>query len=1196
MRIKKLELIGFKSFKDRTVIQFDAGITGIVGPNGCGKSNIVDALLWVMGEMSVKELRGSQMQDVIFAGAEGFSPAGMAEVSLTLENDGGPFPLKYLKFSEIMVTRRLFRNGESEYFINREPARLRDIQEIFMDTGAGAKGFSIIQQGMIGRLIMAKPEEKRMLIEEAAGITKFKARKRESQRKLQVTDQNLVRLADVMSELKRQVEHLKKQVEKAERYRQIKKEIEGVDLKLASHDYGQLQKSKEEAQKKWQLLQERQQGLVTQVRSLEAELEGVKLEMARLQSEVDQKTQLVQEKQNLVQRLELEIQKLNHEIEQARTRGELTGSRRLQAQEREALLKKEYQEMKNQSEHLWSEIRRLQEEFQEQEACYLEQERQMEELDQELTVVRQELFALGQSESQIVGKNQVLQQQLQESERKFAESVRLLSEMQNALQQASEGWEQARRETQLIQNKRADFYNQKLNLQKLIDQKNDELRHLQAQGNGLKEEIGMLEARWKALQELELNFEGYSEGVKHVIRWRQSLATLHSQGGSDVPVTLYQVIEVTPGFERALESALGRRLQALVVDENQHIIEAARYLRSEKKGQASFINLKEWSVQASNLSMLPSEEPKGEDVYLLKDQVRIKGSVPPLVINHLLDRVAVTSTLIRALELKKQFPEWMFVSQEGDLVDRDGMVLVGEEAAQLLHRKREMQDLSLQIEESKGKLALVVEVIKKHEEEKIELERKVKEIDEQLVLLDQQITEFNKQVNRWEIELNHLNFSIDRLRLEQQKNAEQVAGLKQKIEEFESHRQGLLQRKEHLEEKKSLLSDQLVVLQRECSQMQERVTESKLQITEKTTLYQSFAQQCDRLKKDLDQVQEELSRMDRESQDASATLHRNQILLEERKVAFEREVNGLQKIRESVELVQEEFSQWQLKQQELSQALQSLQQDLNQCYQNVHAAQLEFEQIRLRENVLVDQVREKYFLLLPDIFEQYKEEELVRHLEEERLRELREKLQKMGEVNLAAIQEYEELQKRYQFLNDQYQDLLQAKDQLKRVIDRINHICTQRFKETFHQVNERFMRVFPALFGGGEAQLVLVEGEESQQDGPGIDIVAKPPGKKMQSLSLLSGGEKALTAVALIFAIFLVKPSPYCLLDEVDAPLDDANVTRFNDLIREMAKRSQIILVTHNKHTMEVAHRLYGVTMQTKGVSTMVSVNLEEVG
>jgi chromosome segregation protein len=1200
LRIKKLELIGFKSFKDRTVIQFDSGITGVVGPNGCGKSNIVDALTWVMGEMSAKHLRGSSMEDVIFAGAENYAPMGMCEVSLTLENDGGPFPVQYLKHSEIMVTRRLHRSGESEYFINKETSRLRDIQEIFMDTGAGAKGFSIIQQNAIGQMITAKPEDRRNLIEEAAGITKFKARKRESQRKLISTEQNLVRLHDIVNELKRQIDSLQRQAQRAERYRNLKREIEDLDLWLSSKQFLEVKATAETAQTSLHESEATELEAQTRVGGQEAEVEGLRLSLGEKENVVTelQTTHLVLKDQ--VVKAEAEIQELRFEIEQARRNKEMTGSMLQENQARQTILETDLNGVRAKLESVRAEAESLKVEFTAKKERFDESSMRIQEVDHDLTDARREILTVSQGESSIRARVNSQQEAIAGIEERETEARTILEELlekriefDGRRKRVYNELEKERQEQLDLSRDVESFEANKAALSNTIAERRSDV-------DRFKDSLNEVTGRLYGLENLANNFEGFDLGVKSVMFWqRQKMDQLpesqRAESASFHP--LAEVVEVPAEYELAMEAALGPRLQMLLSDNPDSALGAVNFLKEQKSGRSSFVTGSTAGLTAGGLQTVEVEAPqldRSRVRAILKDVVQTPERFKPIVA-RLLENVAVVENLQEAFELRQQNPAWTFVTTEGDLLSSDGVITGGTvESADsgMLKRRREIKELSLQKDEWQGKLALGQVSLKKSEEQLKtlieELEAAQKRNQEKEILL----AGLKKDMDQAERELTNAQSAIQRQERDVHSLTTQKESRQAELIDLEARLAELSGRKGELETTIQNLDQELLIARNGIDDLQEEVTRLQVQSATKTSEYEGLERQDQMLTRSFDDVVSILSRMSEEGDKATESMSSNSFLLEERKVQLEDSIRRTEEAAHEVATERNEYEQMLARLRELERALSAHMIERNHLQSKMNEARLHLEQARMKEFHLTEQIRERYILDLNEIAERYRNREGDTHAAEASLKDLRDKVSRIGDVNLSAIEEYDETSKRYEFLSKQQTDLVDAKEQLKKVIDRINRICQKRFRETFEQVNERFTKVFPVLFGGGEANLILVEDPEKGE--MGIDIVAKPPGKKMQNVTLLSGGEKALTAVSLIFSIFLVKPSPYCLLDEVDAPLDDANVFRFNDLVKEMSKRSQIIVVTHNKYTMEVASRLYGVTMEEKGVSKMVSVNLGE--
>lgn len=1192
MRIKKLELIGFKSFKDRTVIQFDEGITGIVGPNGCGKSNIVDALVWVMGEMSAKHLRGSSMEDVIFAGSEGYSPMGLAEVSLTLENEGGPFPIKYAKFSEIMVTRRLHRSGESEYLINKEPSRLRDVQEIFMDTGAGAKGFSIIEQGAIGKIITAKPEERRSLIEEAAGITKFKARKRESIRKLEATDQNLVRLQDIIGELKRQLSSLERQAKKAQRYRELRDQVKDLDLWLAARKFLDFKTQLDTARVEWQKANESVAGIQTELNTMELEVQKHRLELTQKETEVNDCQRLHFEKQNNVLSKEKQLMELQFKIEQGRQNEKRSDSQASELKLRQELLEQEVQNLRQKVESLDSEHKSLSADYSEKSTVLQVLEQSISELDEQISTQRREFLALQSSQTHMMAQSEIKVNKLEELNRRLVDVSALSEELNKKCDEFGTRRSKVNSQLEAEKQMQLQIMSDVENFAQNISILEGEVRTKYDEAEKFKDELNQVVSRLYGLEDLHSNFEGFEEGVRTVMFWqrRRQEAQVDASGGvSFQPVA--EVVEVPSQYELAMEAALGSRLQYLLGSEHGQALEALTYLKGESKGRSSFLASDLFANQSADSDAIPS----GDGVMaILKDVVSAPDQYRSQV-GFLLNGFAIVDSISTALRLRPTYPHWSFVTAEGDTLSADGVITGGAQQGAdsgVLRRRREIKELHDRKEEWQGKLSLAQIALKKKEEQLKTLrhdhENAAKRSNEKEILL----AELRKDFERAETELK--NVEVAHRKQEDEKNTiiEQVQTENEKLLQCQEAVKEIVAKTQALESGINGAIETLAVQKRDVDGQRMVVTELKVKVASREQELEGYRRQEVTAGQNLDLVVEQISRINEEFLNNTRELTENQHVQEIEKVTLERVIGEAKELEGRYSRLKDEFEQISSQIRGVEMGFSARKTFVDEQTHIMNDMQLKIDQLGLQEKFLNDQINDKYSVVLVERAAEFANREGDADEAQKTLEELKDKMSVLGEVNVAAIQEFDDLENRHTFLVKQHEDLINSKEQLRKVIDRINRVCSKRFKETFDLVNDKFSRVFPILFGGGEAKLVLIENQEEGE--MGIDIVAKPPGKKMQNVTLMSGGEKALTAVALIFSIFLVKPSPYCLLDEVDAPLDDANVARFNDLVKEMAKRSQIIVVTHNKHTMAVNNKLYGVTMEEKGVSKMVSVSLAE--
>lgn len=1178
MRIKKLEICGFKSFKDRTVIHFDAGITGIVGPNGCGKSNIVDALVWVMGEMSAKHLRGSSMEDVIFAGSQDYAPMGFAEVSLTLENDGGPFPVQYLNHSEVMVTRRLHRAGDSEYLVNKEPARLRDIQEIFMDTGAGSRGFSIIEQGQIGKIITSKPSERRVLIEEAAGITKFKVRKKESERKLKATEQNLVRLEDIVTELKRQLDSLQRQAEKAERYKKIKDEVTDKEMWLFSTQYKDLRVKLEEVIAEFVSAQEQDAGFEGHYQGLQSNWEDLKTQLSEKQTEIEDQQIEFKKTNQIVVDLEKSIREAQFEIEQAKRSKQMTGDFLGQYQARASVLATEIEtveqnylksvEAAESAEYVYQESQKS---FDEAMVKIKASEIELNEKRRRLILLEQSQVGLKTRKESLVDKEQDLRQEksrVELAQNDILEQKKNFEKRRNDIYKKLE----SEKQLQLDMSKDLDVLKENIKIQEghKVEQ--------QAAFEKSREELTQVSSLLFSLENLQKNMEGFGEGVKELLHSHKDLGLK----------TIADVVDVPEEFEIVFSSAVGVRIQSIVSPQLTHdkILPLIQSLVENEKGKVSFLA----QDLFQNVADQSSESPLS-----LFDVVTVNGAFEK-VLKPFLSKIFIVENFEEAKKLLTTYSHALCVTRLGEVYDALGFVTGGSVSgaeASLMQRKREIKDLS----DKKEKLEAEVHHLKK------EFESSVKSIESLLHELEsakeltttKEITlaGLKKDFEQSEYELKNVERSFEKQTIslneitdKWEKMAQEMSTLDQRQQVEQVEIDSLMADIQELDQEYKLVSEGI-------ENLRQQSLDSKIEFTSHSEQKESIKTALDKLESSLKELEAEIEIMVSKSETSTNVMSENELLVEKQKIDLEKRIVLAEEINKKISNLKDEYESIYALEKESSEKVLKINLEKNMLLSKIKECSMQKEQIETKIGHLKQQSEEKYLQNLEESFSKYVDLFQVEDQSkiDAEVKDLRMKLSKIGEVNISAIREFEDISERYKFLSEQQDDLLKAKDQLRKVIDRINRICTRRFKDTFEAVNERFVKVFPVLFGGGEASLVLVETEDDQE--PGIDIISKPPGKKMQNVSLLSGGEKALTAVSLIFSIFLVKPSPFCLLDEVDAPLDDANVFRFNDLVKEMAKRSQIILVTHNKNTMAVNNKLYGVTMQEKGVSKMVSVDLD---
>lgn len=1176
MKIKRLEISGFKSFVEKSTFDFPAGVTAVVGPNGCGKSNVVDAIRWVMGEQSAKNLRGRQMEDVIFGGSESRKPLGMAEVSLVFSTDDGHIPAKYLNYSEIQVTRRLYRDGESEYLLNKTPCRLMDITELFMDTGVGARAYSIIEQGRIGMILMAKPEERRFLIEEAAGVTKYKSRKQLAMKKIEATRQNLLRIGDIVAEIKRQLNSLHRQAKKAERFKTVREELKGIELYFAARRHAELCRTRAEldSELKSLAIEELQANATLEAKSGGVDSMRVNLfveeqQLAALQEEIFKGKAELQGVENRIEFQKKES--MGVERQMIRLREELA---MLERQIEEAVAEQATLEMRS------SEF--LNESSDEEQAL----ETQLLELE-ELTVAersasaaleesRRKLFSLLNEINQVANQNLAAGRRIDALTERAARSRSEELAIRERLEES--GGRFAELESSLAAE-RGVIDNLNLSIS-VLTARDAELKHrIVADDNELqaaRDELSRITSRLQSLQELEAQFAGYGQGVRTLFQadgYRQRFAGI-----------VADAVETDEEFEAAVEAALGERLQAVLAKGEDDVLAAVGFLKSDTGGRCSFL--------LPGLSAAPADTvPEGGEPLLSK--VRISEGRRDIV-EPLLRNVLLVNDLSAAIDLSRRNPAFSFVTQQGDVAYGSGVIDGGSrEVAQhgLIHKKREIRELTAKVCDRDARVVELTEMREQHRSELLAVEEELRGARQTLHRAEISLLTHQKDLQRAQEERQRLDERLSVKVLEDEQLHEEREALLREVSAAETRRTALEGQKADLENDVAVLQEGLThkrdaietareavtALKVRAAALREKRESTALGVKRVQQLQSDLAARIARHGEELAKGEETLEQL--RSTTADAELQLRQLVL--RHAAGE---ENLARVRESYEGRAQALR-------DEENAFRELRTAADDLHRRIADINLQISSQSLELTHLEEMLRERYRLDIADLAVHATPAEGSDEELRQRQAELQRQVEEIGEVNLTAIEEYQELEERHNFLAGQKADLEESLHSLQQAIQRINRTTRKRFAETFAQVNEKFKDVFPRLFCGGRAELKLTNEDDMLETG--LDIIVQPPGKKLQNVSLLSGGEKALTAVALIFSIFLIKPSPFCLLDEVDAPLDDANIGRFNDMIREMSAFSQFILITHSKTTMAVADTLYGVTMEEPGVSRLVSVKLQ---
>ena len=1182
MKIKKVRLLGFKSFLERLEIPFPMGISAIVGPNGCGKSNIVDAIRWAMGEQSAKLLRGRNMEDVIFNGSDQHKPLGMAEVSILFENGDGSVGGEFAHESEISITRRLYRSGESEYRMNNVACRLKDIQEIFMDTGLGNRAYSIIGQGQIGSIVEQKPEDTRAMLEEAAGVTKYKKKVEESQRKIELTKQNLQRVEDILGEVQRQMRSLKRQAAKARRYKAIGQEIQRLELILHANMYHELKEESKDRKKSTEDLLQEEISRSSAYSRIQANLEAMNLELEEKDKELAglrdtylRAKERVSKKESMVESVRTE-QRMQVELEKRLIKEKEDLGRRLEE------LEKEKGELLQNIEKTREKAAKLEDEMALTDARVKSRQDLLRQVKDAYEEARNRVSSGMSKEMSLTQESGYLSDRMGEitnSRSRLEKEKEDVGLKIDNLSRASERDSQVRQAlTQKLGEIDEDISREKQACEALDQIKRDLERDLKT----AEAELNRDQSRLASLRSLTDNFEGYKIGVRTIMK----ADDLEARRAGRIMGLVADLVQVEPKYEQAVEAVMADKLQYIIVETQKDGKEAVDYLKLRAKGRSSFIPLRDLNG---------THDKAGQNGFpLLRDLVTVPDSYRPLI-NVLLGNAALVEDLNQAITAwSENGKDRCLVTPEGDMVDRSGIISGGKLAQGsygILSRKREIRQLeervnewAKRLEELESKMAaLLVDREKKEallnglQEERLGCQEKINDLDKRSFQLSHELDQLEKLSRRISEELG------------------------QKDKEENRHREAL-----------SKIESELVTCKEKRKQQEIYLHEKELELKESEEEFEQFRNELAKVRMDHSLAKEEqrgltreVERIDDFAQEAQETFKRLEEEISGAKERYRHYVKQEELLQENLKAVYDELehaqeavnradldrNDFRSKIREEEGKGEVLRGELEALREQVHRARMEQSELGFKLDSLAEMIREKYGMGLSEIYKEYLLEDFQAEEIKDKLDHQKKLRERLGEVNLTAIQEHEALKERFTFITEQRQDLLDSIDSLNEAIRKINRTSLEKFMQTFKEVDQKLKTVFPILFNGGSAGLKLID--ETKPLETGVLVEVRPPGKRLSHMGLLSGGEKALVAMALLFAIYLIKPSPFCLLDEVDAPLDEANIDRFNELLKEIKKYSQIILVTHNRRSMEIVDRLYGVTMEREGISKLVTVNLE---
>lgn len=1180
MYLKRMELQGFKSFADKTTLEFMPGITSVIGPNGSGKSNISDAIRWVLGEQSMKSLRGSKSEDIIFAGTQSRKSLGFAEVSIIIDNTDGKLPIEY---SEVTVTRRLYRSGETGYYINKTPCRLKDILELFMDTGIGKDGYSIIGQGKIDEILSNKSEDRRNIFEEAAGIVKYRVRKVESEKKLEQTKVNLLRINDILSEIEGNIEPLKMQAEKAKKFLDLREELKSIEIGLFLHNIDTYKEKIEEVVKDIEIMNE-------QWKSEESAQEEKQQLKEQLKAEVDELINKIEEVQNLSFESTNKIEKLNSEINVTQNRIDNN--------------KENYERYAVEINEIDERIQKLEEEktakLQKKTNLFSNKEKFQKELEEKEKALAEITSKLSEQETKIEAKKKTVQDNTDIKYEKLSDintqkvnyenyekrEGTVKTEIQTTISELDQNRlskEDIAKTFYEIEGKKNSITKGLNEIKEKTDARTKKIEEYDANINSLSSEFGAKQIRLKFLIETEKEKEGYTKSVKSLLLDCEKDATLNK----GVHGILANIISAPKEYETAIEFALGGVLQNIVTDKEEDAKKLVEHLRKNNLGRASFLPIS--SVKGKKLDKLT----KLNGVIGIASDLVNYDKLYDGIVQNLLGRTVVVDTMDTGIELaKKNGYSFKIVTLKGDIINPSGAISggsVAQKTVSILGRANEIEAIEKELKVIEKKIEKIKEEKQQYllENEDIlgkskELEKELQEIDIVYATEHQKVLFAEQNILKLETKLASLKEELKELQLKK----EESTNLKKQIEEEIAK---LDKENEELNIEIKSFADINSDNQKYVDDLNFDITNLKISVSSFDESESSIDEMVARIEEDIqnNKTSKENKTLDREkilSDNETLTLRIEEIKQEIENVKLEVQTSG-SKVEELKNLRIEKNK----KLEETEFAITDKLKVIDDLKDQVSKLELKKSKTELELEQVVNKMWEEYEVT-PNNAKEYEKPSNVA-LVTKKVNELRNDIKNLGSINIDSIEEYKQTKERYDFMCEQRLDLENTSAKLKKVIQEMTGIMKDQFSKQFNTINKNFGEVFKELFGGGKAELKLTDEDNILECG--IEIEVQPPGKKLQNMMLLSGGERAFTAIALLFAILKINPSPFCVLDEIEAALDDVNVYRYAEYLKKFTKDTQFLVITHRKGTMEAADTVYGITMEENGISKLLSMKLK---
>ncbi len=1182
MYLKRLEMQGFKSFADKTILEFRPGITGVIGPNGSGKSNISDAIRWILGEQSMKSLRGSKTQDIIFAGTQNRKSLGFAEASLVFDNTDGALPIE---FSEVTITRKIYRSGETGYYINKTACRLKDVIELFMDTGIGRDGYSIIGQGKVDEILSNKSEDRRHIFEEAAGIVKYRARKEETEKKLEQTKLNLLRINDIIIEIEGNLEPLQLQSDKAKKYLNLKEELKNIEIGLFIYNIDKYKKDLE-------ALAQDEDIMKSTLNQEEGKLEKIKILKEELKDEIDEITTKIEEMQNIGFESQKKIEQCNSNINVAEAKiqsnKEIAERNKIEIselQEKIASLKSDIEQKESRKSNLKENKAKFENELK-------EKEEELAKLTAKLSSKELEMEEI----KKIIEKNTDRKYELQAEISKKQANIENLEKRKNQLNQeiSSQTLEidRIRIKKEDIAREFNETESNRNNILKKIEeirkQKNEittKIKEFEIQIANLTNEMRMKTSRYNFLVETEKEKEGYIKSVKSLLIDCEKAKEL----GKGMHGVLANVIDVPKEYQTAIEMCLGASLQNIVTETEEDAKKLIEHLRVNNLGRASFLPIT--SVKGKKLDNIKGK--KDGVIGIACDLIKFDKKYEQIVLN-LLGRTVIVDNMQNAIKLSKENNySFRIITLEGDVINPSGAITggsVAKKTVNILGRSKEIEELSKEINDIKTKIS-------KLEKSKEEYEDSSEDVLEEAEHLEKQLQEIEISYATEKQRVESIDENIQTIRDRINKQKEEVLKSEENKKELlnskELDEQEMSKISKENEEKQSII-DEFANSNKDSQtyidNLNEDITDLKISVSSFNESEMSIEEMSEMINKEIEThtknveiKKAQIEKDEKENIELEKQIEETKKQIEEIKFQVSNSGENIEKLKKDRVSKNEKLTKKEDEQTDEFKVIEDL---------KAQVTKLEVKKSKIEEDIteIINKMWEEYELT-PNNAGNYPMPENVQ-LTQRKVNNLRTDIRELGSVNVDSIEEYKNLKQRYDFMCEQRLDLESTMAKLNKVIAEMLDVMKTQFKEKFEIINKNFGEVFKELFGGGMAEVSLTDENNILESG--IEINAQPPGKKLQSMLLLSGGERAFTAIALLFAILKINPAPFCVLDEIEAALDDVNVYRYAEYLKKFAKDTQFLVITHRKGTMEAADTIYGVTMEEKGISKLLSMKLKE--